>query len=83
MMDRAEKQLADTKELTKLFCLSFPEMEFWDINMTKRLESLVQCYSQSHLLADFKGNQSSLVLKIHTKNPRNKENSSLFRNSIL
>ncbi len=34
----------------------FPEMEFLDVNLNKRLESSALCYSQSLPLAAFKEN---------------------------
>jgi hypothetical protein len=36
--------------------IRFPEMEFLDISLIKKLESLAPCYSQSLLLAAFNGN---------------------------
>jgi len=69
-------QLSDKQKLASpIYCIqkeNTPEMEFLDINLT-RLESFAPCYSQSLLLADFKKPNSFLVLKILTKNMRNKE----------
>ncbi len=49
-------------------------MEFLDINLKKRLESFVPCYSQSLLLVDFKENHTLLwFYKSLQKNPQNKK----------
>ncbi len=58
------------------FPVSYPEMEFFDTNLTKDSSFLLPAIhkSQSLLLADFKENHNSIpVLKLHTKKQRNKK----------
>jgi hypothetical protein len=60
-----------------------PDMEFSQFN--KRLDSFAPCYSQSHLLADFKENHmvpGALLWFKPCKKSAKQEKSSLFMNGI-
>ncbi len=50
------------------------ELEFLDVNLKKKINSFAPCYSQSFFRRIFKEKpDSTLVVKIYTKNSRNKK----------